>query len=267
MSSNSKSLAMRLSLVDKLYDLMGEGVWFERARSERMAELTDTSASLMNTSKADLTRIGVIDVRYVGEPSGKGGRYADWRLAVSRDEAKKRATALWSGPRKTITSAPEPRVEIASEVRTPARLAQDERIAVAIANTEREETRAIAGPETTSPFESLRPMRRSEHAALAEAVRQYATRTQLVTTKLRELEALGIHINPSSVKMDKDPAMEAQSVLLPYINELEGRCAVFEKTVASLQAQVKGADELRTQARQLKAQNERLIAEKVARAS
>ena len=267
---DARYLAPRLSVIDKLYDLMGEDVWFERARSERMAELADVSPALMNRIKSDLTKAGVINVRYTGEKSGKGGRYADWLLTVPRDAAKQKATDYWNGK-----AEPKPRAEIAPAVQpepatpTAPSFSADPRDVgyVTVAKSEREETRAIAGPDNGSAFEPLRPMRKSENTALAEAVRQYNSRTSLVETKLRELEALGIHIAASAVKLDKDPVMEAQSALLPYINELEHRCSIYEKTVASLQEQVKGGSELRTQVRSLKAQNERLIAEKVARVS
>jgi cell division septum initiation protein DivIVA len=95
---------------------------------------------------------------------------------------------------------------------------------VTIATRETEETRAIAGPDSVSPFEALRPMRKDEAEALLEAARQYAHRGDALATKLGELEALGIHIDfdkmADAVSMEPDPILAAVAGLLPMVDRM-----------------------------------------------
>lgn len=96
---------------------------------------------------------------------------------------------------------------------------------VTIARSDREEVRAIAGPEPEKPMESLREIRKDEPEALIEAARQYTNRGAAVQAKMRELADLGVTVDADmlakAIHFEVDERLETIAAILPLIDRLE----------------------------------------------
>lgn len=271
---------------DTLYILAGDD-WrtpIKGVTYAKVGEMCGLSGHISLAAKRALQRLEILNAKdfFPGGPST--GKSADYTLLVPPDEAVRRINSVADSNGRlfayttTITHPHKATLEkeaVKDEhpygekpggfVPIPIVPPREERVVVATRETE--EVRAIAGPEHESAFEALRPMRKNEGAALIEAASQYKQRAVLVATKLKELEDIGVHIDPDLVVIERDTMLENVALVLPYVVELEHRCANYERVVKSLQDQVKGATELRATVNKQKAQIDRLIAEKVARAS
>jgi hypothetical protein len=203
-----------------------------------------------------LAKKGALVRRYrghVGQPSA--GKSSYWTLTVPEEEAVKIMISDW---KNLYQPTPKPKETPAKEIAADAVVVADERSP--------EEVRAIAGPENKNePFEVLRHLRRDESAAQVEAVRQYIDRAAFLDQKLDELAKAGITVNRAAIVFERDERLETLALLLPYINNLEGRITVMQETIESLQKKASVSTELAQENRKLKEQNQRLISEKVGR--
>lgn len=100
---------------------------------------------------------------------------------------------------------------------------------VTVAKTEREEVRAIAGPEPEKPMEALREIRKDEPEALIEAARQYTNRGAAVQAKMKELAELGVTVDADllakAIHFETDERLETIAAILPLIDRLERQAA------------------------------------------
>jgi hypothetical protein len=154
------------------------------------------------------------------------GRRSHWTLMVDLptmykfiDEwfATHNGLGIHNPSRERKAIAPAPAI-IPDETTEPER--------VTITEREEEETKAIAGPEPTKPTEVLRPLRKADDAeALIAAARQYVDRARQLDAKIKELEAIGLHVDHElihqAVSWETDERLELVALLLPYITRLE----------------------------------------------
>lgn len=270
--NKNKSLAAaratHIKVIEGTYDLLGVGNE-QRGGNMFIGGILGIHPSTVNHVSIFLKKHGFLDFRYVGMPPGTPtpGKITLWTLHGSKEEAVAQLKESWERPKnnepaeveRTIPGGDD-RYTDPEDYRT-----QDDEDRVALAKSEREETRAIAGPEPASPFAVLRSLRKDESGALVEAARQYAGRMKLVETKLAELEAAGIHIDVSAVKLDKDDRLESISLVLPYINSMESTLHNLSEQNEALRKKMADYDLLRRDYQVLKKRFENGVAARVAR--
>ena len=219
--------AKHVATIEGAYDIFGVE---KEARGgyHQVAELIGIPDASVGHATAWMKRTGFLTIRAAGMPDGSYGKSSYWTLHKSKEECVAALKASWGRPGvKKQKQKPEPEMTIpgGDERYTDPedyRTQEDEdREKVVLATNDNEEVRAIAGPEPDSPFAILRALRKDESGALIEAARQYANRAKLVDQKLGELEAAGIHVDRSAVKMDKDEILESVALVLPHITYLE----------------------------------------------
>lgn len=193
------------TLLAKIIDYCG-GVGHEMETS------TDRCASALGVSEkavADLrkvaARVGGLEARYVGGPKGKGGRNSYWTFThdakwIEDEFMKQFGLQLRSYDiDKRMRPVRQPSVtEFAPDaegVLTPLKQIPETQIA-----------------------QQLRPLRKSEPEALIEAARQYMGREAFIKEELERFAKMGITIDESAIKVEKDPVLEAISGLVGFID-------------------------------------------------
>jgi hypothetical protein len=280
----------RLRLIQQLYELIG-GVGHEASgmSSTVLAEMFGVHENVFERARKELRGIGALSVRFTGIPVAEGGgRIAHWTLTKSYEEVERLLQEQWknessgngeakddnellptdAGTLSTVERIPGFSTSVTGEFIAPQPKMPDSpytivRQPVVLAKSEREETRAIAGPDSASPFAGIRVLRRDESAAYVAAAKQYAQRSTLIDTKLRELEDAGIVIDRAAIHFDRDEQFEAVGQALPYITALENTVKNLEASVADLQRKSKDLPELRSRVESQKRQIDRMVADKV----
>jgi type I site-specific restriction-modification system R (restriction) subunit len=172
------------------------------------------------------------------------GRQSTWQLMVPIEEAKKRIIKWeskgdsWDYEKrpgyipKFPTKKNRPEVLPEPEITPAATWAELRSISideppVTIAKTEKEETRAIAGPEPEKTFAALASLRKDEPMALIEAARQYASRQSAVEKEYQSLVTMGLRVDKDmflkSIELPKDEFLEAISFVLPLVTSLQNQ--------------------------------------------
>jgi hypothetical protein len=256
----------RLWLIRQLYELIGGvGIESKGMSSSVLGNTFGVNENVFERARKELRATGALQVRFTGIPlADGGGRIAHWTLTKPYEEVEALLIAQWknessnygeskkddnellpkvAGTLSTVESIPEPLP--APQPKVP------DKAPVVIARRDSEETRAI------------RVLRRDESAAYVAAAKQYAQRSTLIDTKLKELEDAGITVDRSAIRFDRDAQFEAVGLAIPYITALENTVKNLEASVADLQRKAKDVPELRGRVEAQKRQIERMVAEKV----
>jgi len=268
--------AKHVATVEGVYDIFGVG---KEARGgyHQVAELLGIPDASVGHTTAWMKRAGFLTIRNAGMPDGSFGKSSYWTLHKSKEECVAALKSSWGKPGIKRSDLPmsipgedvrhaDEQTEADEVHRAHAEVmgAANRPLPVALATNDREEVRAIAGPEPESPFAVLRSLRKDESGALVEAARQYANRAKLVDQKLGELEAAGIHIDRSAVKMDKDEVLESVALTLPYITSLESTLHNLSEQNEGLRKKMTDYDVIKRSYETLKRRFEKDVAAKVA---
>lgn len=262
-----------LEILPKMKDLFGNDSLDTNYRD--LADALETPAGSLLRIKGDFVEAGVVVIRNGQKPSRKtghnsgGGRASWWSMPHDVATSKAMLEDYWwkNDPKnKRTTSA---RVVATSVIEAPAaeaRQAFEVPIPVAVRKENGEEIEAIAGPDVKPDWkEQLSTYKRTqlEDEALVEAAKQYHDRMKILRTKLDELAALGVHINPDSIQYDVDDRLEAISSVVPYIRGLENKLAILRSQLADATSKMGELRKYQNEATKLREQNQRLIAKQV----
>lgn len=142
--------------------------------------------------------------------------------------------------------------------------------AVTVATSDREETRAIAGPEPDrrAGWAPLAPARKLDDAeALIAAARIYRDRATKIESKIRELQTLATELGVTnfdpaalvaSLHFERDERLELVAKLLPTIDALETRVKRLGETIAANRDKVLNYDRLAQEHKKLSDRNSSL---------
>lgn len=219
------------TLLRKVYDHWGDQP-STTSRGE-LAEQLHEPVRALQSLLAVMRHVGIAEQGYQRHPSGRG-RASIYRLVVPYEEAVARLETFGY-----------------SQIRSFKQQSEDDGVALA---SDGGAVRAIAGPDRSSPFEVLRPLRRDESHAQVEAARRYRDRMSFIEGEVRRFEDMGIKVKPGAFKFVRDVALEYIVPVLPYIESLE-------KENANLARQHEvgvASDDMRQQYQQLHAENQRL---------
>jgi hypothetical protein len=280
----------RLHLIRQLYELIGGvGIESKGMSSGVLGNMFGVNENVFERARKELRGVGALSVRFTGIPLAEGGgRIAHWTLTKPYEEVEKLLQKQWktessgngeakddnellptdAGTLSTVESIPGFSTSVTGEFIAPQPKVPDSpytivRQPVVLAKSEKEEVRAIAGPDNESPFAGIRVLRRDESAAYVAAAKQYSQRSTLIDTKLKELEDAGIVVDRSAIHFARDEQFEAVGQALPYITALENTVKNLEASVADLQRKSKDLPELRSRVESQKRQIERMVAAKV----
>jgi len=176
----------RLHLIRQLYELIG-GVGHEASgmSSNVLGETFGVEENVFERARKELRGADALSVRFTSIPLAEGGgRIAHWTLTKPYEEVEALLQEQWknessgngmakddnellptsAGTLSTVESIPEEPLP-APTPKVPGAPYTIVRQPVVLAKGEREETRAIAGPDSTSPFAGIRVLRRDESAA------------------------------------------------------------------------------------------------------
>jgi hypothetical protein len=242
-----QTLEKYLDYTKRLYDLLGAeptiGVSYMK-----IARAAEIPPWMMINLKTLLEELGHLKTTIVYNPVVDGktvmGRQATWQLKGTADEARnaiqewekkgeaweyeKRSTYVVKAPvrpRKPVeivaTELPETvQKQVVEDL-------NDIEPVVTVAQTEKEETRAIAGPEPKKTFTILAPLRKDEPRAFIEAARQYANRQTAVEKEYQSLVTMGLQVDRElffkAISLPRDETLETVSLVLPLITELENK--------------------------------------------
>ena len=231
--------------LDILYDTIPVGVKTEM-RTIDFANSTGFAVAVTEDRCRELQSLGIL-VRHINygrkDASGKYrvGRFAEWEILVDKplaiavlDDWEKEygAGVLVTASSRTSKARVDAR-------KKPAQAIQATHIppveALVIATDDKEVVRAIIGPDRPNPFERLllpRAVREpDEPAALIEAARQYASRSDKVREHVNALAKMAIDLGitvderavMAGINLVPDERLESIALVLPYIDALEDR--------------------------------------------
>jgi hypothetical protein len=127
------------------------------------------------------------------------------------------------------------------------------------------------GPESPLPMKSLAGERFDPPRALVEAARQFAGLNREIEGKIKELEAMGVHVDrekmAKAVSMPADPRLTAVAEAMPYIEQLERQVSRLTNQNDDYRAKVANQPQIQADISRLRNANERLVGENTARAS
>lgn len=195
-------------------------------------------------------------------------RALEWTLVDPKEVARGKLVAMWAKQDETTANlmklrrgknrpADAPPLSYSPPAESSATVAKPD------------ETVYTAGEITPhKPLASLGSERYDEPRALVEAARQYAGLHREVERRVKELEGLGISVNRDTLtktfQLPKDVRLASVAEALPYVEHLERSTERLGNQVADLREKLGNLPELQTRISRLAAQNERLVAEKVA---
>lgn len=233
------------------------GVGKERQTSTRIcAEDIGVSKSVVGDIRKVAERVGGMTGRYEGGPKGKGGRKAYWIFHHDAEWIKAQAMEQF-GIRLNSYDIEH---KMPKDPRWEKRQKEEEQKQAAQAVTDDEKVPATQEEvPDTQIAQQLRSLRKSEPEALIEAARQYMGREAFIKEELKRFADMGITIDESAIKVEKDPVLEATSGLVEYIDALNAREARLRATIEKLQgAPKKGGVLDRLELDHLKEQNSAL---------
>lgn len=284
-------------MLNAVYDLLPVGKEVQNLGADAIADTVGINHSTATRSIAVFVELGILSRRLeYGTPANglTPGRHYHYTLLLDRKEAFLRFDSWVVKERERIAQNRAEGNRLSGEKRrgrkigpkakaeeTPLLGVITDTTPVAIATSDKEETRAIAGEVDPTLRNAVREAIRNaangpdQSLALVEAVRQYHGRTKQIETKVRELEKvaaeIGVTIDTSkvmdSMSFKRDPDMELLALLLPYIAVLERKAERLGEQIADQRTKLQGYDQLRTENGRLRAQNERLIGSRSATAT
>jgi hypothetical protein len=246
-----------------LYELVGENTPTTGLNYRTVArDILNMPDTKLSRTLIDMERAGTLIRSYKRADAQKGGKLSTWVLPYPQAEALAKQRAYWEA-HPPMTTHKRLKSQATAEAVTP-------EAPVTVTESPTEETRAIAGPEASSPFEVLRSERKDESAALIEAARQYVGRRDVIRRAFQEMEKQGITVDWSHVdqvvSVETDDRLETVADLLPYVTQLEKRIERLTTDNTELRERNKGIDVLGRENRALREQNQRILAERVGRA-
>lgn len=271
-TSRNETNKRYLDILDKMYALMDHDKEVVPASYQSIAAATDTPPWLMINLKTVLNELGILDSKLLYNPMVDGkrrmGKMGVWRLTVTREEATRILTEWmdkgesWEYERRPgyVVKAPAkrkkaPEAEPKSEPR------------VTIATSEKEETRAIAGPEPDKTFAALASLRKDEPTALVEAARQYANRQSAVEKEYQTLVTMGLAVDREkffeAISLPRDEFLETISLVLPLISGLQNKNEHLLEQLNVARDKAKGYADLKFNYERLQKRWNERIAEKV----
>jgi hypothetical protein len=295
-----KALADYLNALENTYALLGTepnaGVAYAK-----VAEAISVPHWRFINLKTLMEDLGILrsEIEYNAVVNGKRtmGRRSTWQLVVPLEEAKARIIKWdkkgdsWEYEKrpgyvpkapvgKGRFSKPELLVETAAEyagnhIATDSLAAMmeaesrfQEEPPVTIAKTEREETRAIAGPEPEKTFAALASLRKDEPAALVEAARQYSNRQNAVEKQYQSLVTMGLDVDKekflASISLPRDEFLEAISLVLPLVTSLQNQNDYLLNQLNTARDRIKDYAEVKHSYERLQKRWNERVAEKVA---
>lgn len=268
-----KAKAKYLTTIERLYALLGDKE-HEGVSYMDVAKTIDVPSNALLNVKTLLVDLGVLKASIVVNPIVNGkriaGRRATWQLIEPLEEAMRRVSeweALGEPWEYDKRKGYAPKFSSRPKAREAVAVAVEEEIPVTIAANEKEETRAIAGPEPEKAFSALAALRKDEPRALIEAAKQYMDRHKAVEREYQSLVTMGLNVDRDlflqSISLPRDEFMEAVSLVVPLVVELESRVERLSTKVGDLQERTKDYATLKSNYERLqKTWNER-VAEKV----
>lgn len=239
----------------------------------KMAEQLRVDKQDIRNLRLDLVATGSLRTRMTSIGSMRG---VEWTLLDTKEVARGKLVAFWlEQDRKTEELMALPRGQNRPATAPPLSYKpppESQPVATASSSTREaqpDQTVHVAGETVPhQPFLALGSERYDEPRALVEAARQFAGLHREVDKRLKELEALGIQINRETVsktfQLPRDPRLASVAEALPYIEHLERSTERLGNQVADLRQKLGNLPELQTRLNRLAAQNERLVADKVA---
>lgn len=284
-----KALASYLDTLEQTYTLLGDkpnvGVSYGK-----IAETIGIPGWRFINLKTLMEEQGILrtEINYnvAHEGNRQMGRQSTWQLMVPIEEAKRRIIKWeakgesWEYEKRpgyvpkfpTKKNRPEVLPETAAEyadtrVISPMTQTVSEEPPVTIAKTEKEETRAIAGPEPDKTFAALASLRKDEPMALIEAARQYASRQSAVEKEYQSLVTMGLRVDKDmflkSIELPKDEFLEAISLVLPLVTSLQNQNDYLLNQLNTARDKIKDYAEVKHSYERLQKRWNERVAEKV----
>jgi hypothetical protein len=285
-----QKLAEYLDILKRTYDLLDYDKVNVGTGYMSVARAIECRPWQMINLKTLMGDLGILKAEMNYNPMVNGvtkmGRQGVWRLMVPYETAALRIKE-WDKKGEPWEYEQRPGYEVKAPVRNKKKLAPfvDEAIAsarlseretvhtmkpskVALARSDREETRAIAGPEPTSPFSFLATIRKDEPRALIEAARQYMNRQDGVEKQYRNLVGLGLAVDHElfikSIALPYDPVLDAVSQVVPLVTTLDSTVERLANQLADVRERTKDYSQLKTNYERLQKRLAERVAEKVA---
>jgi len=270
-TTRDKATERYLTIVDDMYALMGYDKELVPASYQGVAKAIEAPPWQMINLKTVLNELGILDSKILYNPLIDGkrrmGKMSVWKLVKTQEEAK-RLLNEWVAKGITWEYEQRPGYVAKAPVRrkaAPAPVIVEE--PVTIATSEKEETRAIAGPEPEKSFAALASLRKDEPTALVEAARQYANRQSAVEKEYQTLVTMGLAVDREkffeAISLPRDEFLETISLVLPLISGLQNKNEHLLEQLNAARDKAKGYADLKFNYERLQKRWNERIAEKV----
>lgn len=266
-------------VITKMIEYCG-GVGVEKQTSTReVCDALGLAYGVASDLRKVAERTGGMTTRYSGGPKGKLGRRAHWTFLHDEKWIADQALAQWDvrltaydiekkvpkdyrfnqAARKQPHTADDPPgingvdprpVEEKPYVPEDVRRGEQRLRAAEAAKaepTDMEVKMRLAGAS-----------KKDEGEALIEAARQYAGREEFIKEELKRFAEMGITIDESAIKVEKDERLEGVAVLLPYIDRLKRSIERQSQALDEVQETGQNARRVETLQRELEERNDDL---------
>ena len=214
--------------------------------AKEIADTLSASHSAVGRLRTFAERVGGLKTRYVPNGGKQGGRDAFYTFTHDADWMLAEGKRLWGITELNWATLDTQMPKYAAGFQpfkkenggTPTRKANPEVI------TEKS--------EETQLTQQLRPARKNDVEALIEASRQYAGREAFITEELKRFAEMGITIDASAIKVEKDPVMEQVAVVVEFIDKLKRTIDRQADTIKTLQDQHGSTDKVKSLEEQLR---------------
>lgn len=268
----------RKRVLDALYQRLVVGEEVRQMKAELFASALGMPAPRIGERIKEIAHLGILNRRLEMGSYGNGmsmGRHFHWTLMVPKDEAVARLIQLDADEQAQARENYAQGFEKQRETRRKANGAEHteakpvERLGITV--REGEPVEAIVGPEPPAPLADLRQYRKNESFALVEAARQYAERHTKVGSSIEDLiaqaKAYGVTIDIDTVRQavqfERDERLEDVGLVLPYVDELERAVSRLTNERTELYKKIADLNAAKVENTKLKAQVDRMIAQKV----
>lgn len=269
--ARAETNARYFGYLDKLYALMDYDKELSPAAYQEIAKTLEIPPWAMINLKTLLDELGILHSYNIYNPIIDGkrrmGRMGVWKLVKPRDEAMQ-LLEEWAakGERweyeKRSGYVPKAPTKVKREP-----VPEPKEAPVAIATSDKEETRAIAGPEPDKTFASLASLRKDEPAALIEAAKQYANRQSAVEKEYQSLVTMGLTVDREkffeAISLPRDEFLETISLVLPIITNLQNKNEHLLEQLNAARDKTKNYAEIKANYERLQKRWNERIAEKV----
>ena len=232
-----------LAVLERMIEHCGGVNEEQRTSSAICSEALGVSQSVVADLRKVAERTGGMTSRYEGGPKGEGGRRAYWKFVHDhlwiQAQAKKQFGIKLTAydiehkmPRdyrynqaqrtKPIPADAPPPIKGSPDPRPTRHFEPDAEGVMTPANQiPVKETGETAEPtDMEAKMRAAGFTRKDEPKALIEAARQYMGREDFIAEELKRFAAMGITIDESAIKVEKDPVLEAVAALVPAWDRL-----------------------------------------------